>query len=280
VGSVILLLPVRPVRPAVRLLFAVFTVMGTLAFVTLYLLPANTATTFAWTIDPPVTAAFLGAGFGGALFLFALGLRERVWANARMALGGPLALSVFTLAATLMHLDRFHFGACCLVPRTGAWIWLVVYAIVPLWLVAVLILQQRSPGMDPPREQPIPASGRFVLVTLATVLISYGLALFAAPAAVGPSWPWDLTPLTARAVAAWLIAIGVTAAQAALVEADFRRTRSSASAYALVAVLYLIGMLIFADQVRWTSPGGIILVAVLLAVIAAGVTSARVASPE
>src|SRR5262245_37568585 len=180
--------------------------MGTLAFVTLYVLPANTATTFAWTITPPVTASFLGGGFGGALFLFALGYRERVWANARMAFGGPLALSVFTLAATLMHLDRFHFGAAGLVPRAGAWIWLVVYAAVPFWLVAELIAQQRSPGADPRREQPIPAGGRMALAALAALLIGYGLALFAAPAAIGPSWPWDLTPLTARAVAAWLIA--------------------------------------------------------------------------
>ena len=38
-------------------------------------------------------------------------------------------------------------------------------------------------------------------------LVGLGIALFAAPDAVARIWPWPLTPLTARAIEAWLVGL-------------------------------------------------------------------------
>ncbi len=52
-------------------------------------------------------------------------------------------------------------------------------------------------------------------------MIGFGGALFLAPELAGPLWPWALTILTARMLGAWLIGLGLAAAQA-LWENDLR----------------------------------------------------------
>ena len=52
-----------------------------------------------------------------------------------------------------------------------------------------------------------------------------------APASAGTLWPWQLTPLTARTVASWLIAFGIAAALA-IQERDLGRLELPAAAYA------------------------------------------------
>jgi hypothetical protein len=46
-----------------RLLFTAFGALTALALVVLYVLAGSTDRFFAWTIDPPITAALLGAGY-------------------------------------------------------------------------------------------------------------------------------------------------------------------------------------------------------------------------
>src|SRR6478672_5843250 len=84
-----------------------------LAFVVaplLYILPERTDTLFAWTINPAVTAAFLGGGYGTALTVEWLAAREPVWARARVFFPGMFLFTMLTLIATLQHLDKFHFN--------------------------------------------------------------------------------------------------------------------------------------------------------------------------
>ncbi len=61
----------------------------------LYLLPDQTATLFAWTITPPLTAAFMGGTYCTALTIEVLAARERVWALARVFFPGMLRLCKF-----------------------------------------------------------------------------------------------------------------------------------------------------------------------------------------
>lgn len=46
----------------------------------------------------------------------------------------------------------------------------------------------------------------FDRVTLGVLLFGLGAALYLVPSVQSVLWPWPLTPLTARAVAAWLVA--------------------------------------------------------------------------
>ena len=89
--------------------------------------PAQAETDYAWSIKPPVNAAFIGAGFlAGTL---ATGLVLEFATRWRSFSTLPIALWVLAsslLAATIIHKDRFKWDY----PPT--WVWTFVYAAVPL----------------------------------------------------------------------------------------------------------------------------------------------------
>ena len=93
----------------------------------------------------------------------------------------------------------------------------------PPSLLVILLRQRHAPGGDPARVAPLPAWAWAVLVAQAVVMLRLGVWLFVAPQAAG-WWPWALTPLTSRAVGAWLLGIGLTTAHAAW-EGDWARLR-------------------------------------------------------
>ena len=51
------------ILPGTRRLMGAFSLLTALASVVLFVLSASTEKYFAWTIQPPVTAAFLGAAY-------------------------------------------------------------------------------------------------------------------------------------------------------------------------------------------------------------------------
>jgi hypothetical protein len=76
---------VTVVLPAWRPLNAAFLALTVLSTVSLFVLADRTDQYFAWTINPPLTAAFLGGGYAAGFVLVVLTMRERVWARARIA---------------------------------------------------------------------------------------------------------------------------------------------------------------------------------------------------
>jgi hypothetical protein len=96
------------------------------------------------------------------------------------------------------------------------WAWLVVYLFVPVGYGVFAVRQLRIAGGDPPRQAPLPAWLRFVLGVQAAIMLTWGTALFLAPQTTAALWPWALMPLTGQAVGAWLIGVGVTAAQTSI----------------------------------------------------------------
>jgi hypothetical protein len=214
---------------------------------TLFLFPEKTDTLFSWTINPALTAAFLGAAYLAAFVLEFLGARETIWARARVAVPAVLIFTVLTLVATLLHIGKFHFGPeFSLLTQAGTWVWLLVYAIVPVAMAVLLVLQLRTPGIDPPRTAPLPGSIRLVFICQAAVAITLGIALFVVPTQTAELiWSWLLTPLTGRAVGAWLVGVGVAAGHIAW-ENDWLRVRAGSIAFAVFAGLQLIVLVRFA----------------------------------
>jgi hypothetical protein len=261
--------PVRQLSRPTRGLMVGFVVLTALGTNQLYVLSTHTDAYFAWTIRPPLTAAFLGAGYAAGLVLVLLGLRARAWAEARIAVVTVAVFSTLTLLATVLHRDRFHFSADGAIARFAAWFWLGIYIVVPIALVVLTVLQQRQPGVDPPRRHPLPAwlAGAFAVQGL--IMLAVGAALYAVPSTARSLWPWTLTPLTARAVAAWLIAFGV-AAVLTLVERDLDRLAAGAVAYTVFGVLQLVAVLRYGDVARWDSPAGIGYLVVLISVVPVG----------
>jgi hypothetical protein len=268
--------PQRGIFRATRAMLVVFVLLTALATNQLYVLSAHTDRWFAWTIRPPLTAAFLGAGYAAGCVLVVLGLRSRAWVQARVAVGTVAVFATLTLIATLLHLDKFHFGTGGVIAPFAAWFWLAIYVVVPVALVTLFVLQQRAPGADPPRRHPVPTWLVAAFALQGLVMLVVGVTLFVAPASAGTLWPWPLTPLTARVVAAWLVAFGVAAA-ATLVERDLDRLAAGAVAYTVFGALALLALPRFGDVADWGSPAGIGYLVVAVSVVPVGAAGSLLA---
>jgi hypothetical protein len=239
----------KPALPLTRGWLNFATAVEIVAILQLYFFSTATDKYFAWTIAVPLSAAFLGAGFGAGFILVFLYRNETLWANARVALPGVLVFTLLTLLATILHIDKFHIVTSKdPVAVFFSWVWLVVYIVAPIVQAVAIWQQTRISGAEPPREHPLPMWLKAALGIHVAAMLLVGIPLFIAPTAVAPFWPWTLTPLTARAVAAWLIGIGSILGHA-LWENEWSRIRGGALAYALYSLMQLIALLRFSDEV-------------------------------
>ncbi|MDH4119513.1 MAG: hypothetical protein OEX04_14580 [Acidimicrobiia bacterium] len=259
--------PAQPTSRAVERLLTSFIAATLLALTQLFVFPDQTSISFAWTINPELSAAFMGAGFGAG-FILVLRVRDRPhWAEVRLSYATILAFTIVTLGVTLAHLDSFHFDAGGWA-EVAAWIWLAVYVTAPIAMTIVGRRQLAAPGVDPPIRHPMPAWLRSLLLLESAVMVGYGIALLIAPS--GMPWPWPLTPLVGRAIAAWLIPLGI-AAWGARRELDLARLKEPALAFVVFAALALVAIGRFSDQMDWASPSAYILVLWLLVLAATGI---------
>jgi hypothetical protein len=272
--------PVRSLRPEMRGLLAAFSVLTGLAVIALFVLSTETDQFFAWTIAPPLTAALMGAGYAAGFVLVVLSFRDPVWAHSRLAVLTILAFTLLTLAATVLHIDKFHlqseFAALPWLARAAGWFWLGVYVVIPPAMVVCLVRQERAPGRDPAPGHPVPMALRVALAVEAAVLLAAGATLWAAPSTATTLWPWALTPLTARVVAAWLIAFGVATALAS-VAGDLARLRTSAVAYTVFGALTLVALARFPDTLEWSGVPAWALLGTTLAIVVTGAVGWRIA---
>jgi len=249
---------VRTVSGAVRALLLAEGLFVLIAGAQLFVFSGRTEELFAWTISPPLTAAFLGACYWAAGVLVLTAVRRDEWARVRIAVPAVLLFAVLTLGVTIVHFDRFDLDSFF------GWAWLVVYVAVPPLSVLVWALQMRTPGGDPPRRWPLPRALRLVLALQAVVLLVAGIALLVL---ANDWWPWTLTPLTSRAIGAWLVSIAAIAAHV-LVEDDLRRVDAAFAAYAALGVLELIAVARYADTLDW--PGAWAYVGFVASIAATG----------
>jgi hypothetical protein len=243
----------RRTLPGMRIVLLVAFLLVLSAGSSLFILTAQTETYFAWTIPALMTAATFGGAYLAAGVLELLASRQHVWANARIAVPAVFVFSVLTLMATLMHLDRFHFNAPAWITVAGTWVWLGVYVVVPIIMAIVWLAQLRVLGVDPPRTAPLPGWLRAVLCLIAAVFVLAGVALFIAPNVVSPLWPWPLTPLTGRAMGAWLVGWGLVMGQMAW-ENDLHRVRPAFLSLLVLGSLQIVVLARYWNEVAWYTP--------------------------
>jgi hypothetical protein len=264
----------RPVVPVLRWTLWTGAWLASVAGTQTYVGSSHTDKWFAWTIKPSLTAAFLGALYFTAVILLAAAARERFWAGARVATMTALNLVVLVAVATFVHLSKFHLHSDSAVTLAGTWAFLVTYVYLALALAGSLAVQLRAPGGDPPRVAPLPEWARLTLVAQAVPLLVGGAMLLSAPSATAGIWPWTLTPLTGRAIGAWLWSVGVAAALGAW-ERDWRRIRVPLAAYAVLPVLETIALLRYRSTVDWNHPTAWIIVAYLASMVVLGFVGLR-----
>jgi hypothetical protein len=192
------------ILPFTRVAAAVVIAILTLATIILFLMPSSTDHRFAWTIDSTMTAMLMGAGYGSALYFFVRVLTERRWHRVGL---GFLATTLFTwmmLGATLLHWDKFHHGTAPFL------LWLWVY-IVTAVLVPVVFLLNRGHDSRVPEEPDatFPASIRSLMIAAGVIMLAIAAWMYLFTTNAIAHWPWALTPLTSRAVAAFVALPGV-----------------------------------------------------------------------
>lgn len=275
---------VRDAVPLVRATFAAGFVLSLGAGCVLTFFPRHTDSAFAWTIAVPASAAFIGAFYLASMLIAVLSLRRREWARVRAGLPGLIVFFWATLLATLLHLDRFHLGAGGTGARIAGWAWLIVYLVVPPATTYALVRQRAAPGVDRPGGHDLPTGQRALLVAVGGLLLGIGAVLFVAPSVGDDIWPWPVTPLTARTMAAWTLALG-TALLAIARENDALRAVPPTAGIVLGTVLLAAGLARFPPDDWWAGAAYVTLLAVVCALgvsvllLARGV-SRQPAAPE
>ena len=260
----------RPMTPGVRAgLVAIASVIFWLGL-SLFVFPSDTDDLFAWTIQPPLTAAFLGASYWASTTLAAACASERDWARGRAFAAPYLIAGVVLLWVTLVHIDRFHMDAV-----TG-WAWLILYVIFPPSVLVLLGRQLRTPGAEPARIAPIPRAALALLLAQGCTMVALGAALVIAPADAASLWPWTVTPLTGRAIGTFVLAQGVLSF-AVCRERDWSRVRPAMLQMVVVGGLQLLAVSRFTDTLDWDEAGAWIYVGFVVSLLALGAYGARAA---
>src|SRR5207247_3887556 len=135
---------VRPLITPMRWLLYAASALVFLAGLQLTVFTEQTATYFAWTISPPLTAAFLGASYWAAVPVEVIAARQSTWASARVAVPAIWPFTTRTLVATLLPFDQFHLSTALQTAHGAAWLWLAICAGVPVALLIIWMLPLRK----------------------------------------------------------------------------------------------------------------------------------------
>jgi hypothetical protein len=261
--------PSKKLSRGMRLILLAASILVLAAGLDLTLLTEQTATSFAWTIQLSITAAFLGAGYLSSFLLEFLAYREKTWANARIAVPSVLIFTILTLITTILHLDRFHFNSPIFSAVVAAYLWLAIYTVVPIALLILLIHQIRLQGSTPKRKATFYSWMRFALAAQGIIMMATGMILFLFPALASTFWPWTLTPLTSRAIGAWLLGIGVISLHMTW-ENDHQRNRIAYVSYALLGILQAASLVRYIGEVNWSMVGSWIYLLIVFSIIPTG----------
>ncbi|MCA9923367.1 MAG: hypothetical protein KC421_13390 [Anaerolineales bacterium] len=260
----------KKTTPGMQLLLYVAGFLVLSVGISLFFLAEKTDVYFSWTINPPLTATFLGAGYLASFLLEFLSARESIWARTRPAVPGVWVFTFLTMMITLIHLERFHFDSPRFITKAGTWVWLAVYISVPIAMGILWVIQIRRPGDEPRRENPLPAWMRGTLFLQGALLIVFGSAMLLLPEMMIPFWPWKLSILTSQAIGAWGVGIGILAVQSAW-ENDWGRLYPFMVSYALYGALQLVNLMRYPATLNWSQASSGVYTVFLVTVLLAGV---------
>jgi hypothetical protein len=176
------------------------------AFVILYFMSTESGQLFAWQINPPMTAALMGAGYLSGAYFFSRVLFERYWHRVH---AGYIPVAIFTLimlVTTLLHWEIF------VISHWPFQVWLGLYILTPVIVPLVWWYNRRTdPGTPENSKDQVPQWIRRALFLIGLIQMVFALVLMLFPQAGIAIWPWTVTPLTNRVLAGWLIFLAVGA---------------------------------------------------------------------
>jgi hypothetical protein len=213
----------------------------------LFLFPTRTDQTFSWTITPPMSAVFIGAGYiSGAIAIIYL-LRQGRWHPMRPFSLGGWGFILAAFGATLLHWDRFHHGTFFF------YIWFLVYAIGPFLIPIAFWYNEKRNRPHDSSDRLLPRPLRLGLIIGGILFTIIGIILFINPALFIPYWPWELTPLIGRIIAGWIFLPSLGAA-AAFFEPRYTAYRPLLQLSTIWAILVLVGSLLHLSEFDFGRP--------------------------
>ena len=234
--------PPTPVLPFTRVVFGLGVCLTAITGPALFLVPARTASYWAWTIKASPTAAFLGAGYVGAAVALAAAARARSWRYARVVAVVAFALTSLALLETLLNREPFDFGAGGLT-EVVAWIWLAVYGVLPPLVLAAFVLQERAGGAhEYDVELPALRATRLAFGVAGGALAAVGVALLVDWQSLTDRWPWPLPTLPSGVVGAWLCTYAAGFLWFSFREREWSRVRLAALPAAIMIALDLVSV--------------------------------------
>lgn len=219
-----------------------------LGFILLYLMPTETETHFAWTINPEMTPIIMGSGYlAGAYYFVRIGFGRR-WSH--VALTNP-AVSMFAammMVATVLHWENFNHT------HWAFYTWASLYTVAPPIVLAIWWWNRKlDPGLDGYAGPIVPGWARVGLGLSGLLASTLGVLMLVQPQIGVDIWPWTLSPLTARVIAGWLLLSGT----ASLILAPDRRWdvwRMPFETTVLWAILVLLGVVRVWDNFEPSAP--------------------------
>jgi hypothetical protein len=160
----------------------------------LLLVPDRTDELWAWEIQPEVTAMVLASAYVAGAF-FARVMFGAPWRQVAPGFPGVIVFVWMAAAATFLHLDRF------IEDNLAFAAWIALYTITP---VAIPLLYAYNQSRAPRREAgaELARGLRLGLAVVGIAVMAVGVVMLASPSTAMDFWPWTLTPLTARIMAA------------------------------------------------------------------------------
>jgi hypothetical protein len=247
-----------PVSWALRLWLAVEVGFGLAAILAIYLYPEETDTNFAWTIVPPVTAAVMGAFYAATGVTLVASLFVRSWERVRVIILPSLVFTTLELAVTLVHWDRFKVGTA------PFYVWFASYLLPPpIFAFLYWWQQRRASSVRVGITEPLPDWVRRLFLANGVALVTlFGLTLVAPQLFIAAA-PWMFTPLTARALSAWIISLGLLLLSM-VAEDDWPRARLATLMPLALGPTLVSQLARFGAGVRWDDPSLIVFLADVL----------------
>ena len=238
--------PSDTVFSSTRLLAVVIVPILVAAFVILYLFSGDTGRLFAWPVKPPMSALMLGGTYLGGAYFFAIAATTRRWHYVSLGFLPVTAFAAILGIATILHWDRFTHG------QISFELWAFLYFTLPFVIPVVWYRNWRaSRGLKETDERKVPSVLRIATGVLGGVLVGASIVLLLFPNVMIPIWPWALTALTARVLAAMFALSGLVGVGVA-VDGRWSAARTPFQAQVVSIALILFGLVVARSDVAWS----------------------------
>ena len=216
------------------------------AFIILFFKPGESGRLFAWPVRPSMTAMMLGVTYLGGAYFFGAAAIIRQWHRIRLGFLPVTAFAATLGISTLIHLDRFSHG------QLAFQLWALLYWTLPFVIPIAWYRNQQAVGAAAPGSEPIfPSPLRLAIGGMGAVMSVVSAILFLVPGLIIPTWPWSLTPLTARVMAAMFALSGMVGLGVAI-DGRWSSAKIPFTSQVISIILILVSMLRAREEIAWT----------------------------